>query len=130
MRSAAEQRQFFCGPGRSWNIFELLCIVSMAIDCIDFEQYWFWQLHILTAVQNASPLRAARLVRSFRFMTPLRLMLMSVVPSMVSMMRAVLLLFVFVGLFALFLVDSALAHLREIQRAQNALDPKDAVVTS
>jgi len=74
-------------------------------------------------------LRAMRLVRSFQFIMPLRLMLLSVVSCLVPMMWAVLLLVLVVGIFALFLEDSALAHLREMKRNQTALDSKDPLVT-
>jgi len=72
-------------------------------------------------------LRAARAVRIFQFMKQLRLMLFSVMSCLVSMMWAILLGFLIICLFALFLEDSALAHLKELKGNETALKP---VVTS
>jgi len=57
--------------------------------------------------------RAARAVRLVQYLRQLRLMLYSVVSCLVSMFWAVLLLLIFMCLYALYLQDTSLAYLKE-----------------
>jgi len=123
IRLAAEQRQFYCGPNRYWNAFESVCLVSMAIDIVNPEELSVaGDVAALRLLGMLRILRTARAVRIFQFLKPLRVMLFSVVSCMVSMMWAILLLVLFIWNFALFLEDSAVAHLKELRRIQK-LDP-------
>jgi len=134
LRLSAEQIQFCCGPGKYWNIFEVVCLCSMAIDIVNIEELSqiISSVSALRLLRLLRILRAARAVRIFQFMKQLRMMLFSVVSCLVSMMWAVLLLFLFICLFALFLEDSALAHVVEIRKLANQTipDPKDPIVKS
>jgi len=137
IRLAAEQKQFFCGPARNWNIFEVICLFSMAVDVIDIEDLSqvISSVSALRLLRLLRILRAARAVRIFQFMKQLRLMLFSVVSCLISMMWAILLLFLIICLFALFLEDSALQELIDMKKGnmtgpETPLDPSNPMVVS
>jgi len=114
-RLIAEQDQFCCGPGKYWNVFDLVVLVSMAVEQLPVPKS-------ALAIGNISPLRFFRLVRIFRALRAvrlfehfkqLRLMLYSVASCLMSMFWATALLLLVNCIFALYLEDAAVVYLLE-----------------
>jgi len=123
VRLLAEQRQFFCGSGRWWNLFDAGCWASMALSVVkqllaSEHRSVFWQV-----VRALRLLRVARAVRLIRYLHPLRLMIISIISCLPLMMWALVLVILFSSMFALYLEDHALSYIHK----NNGLEglPKD-----
>merc|ERR1719468_570878 len=100
-------------------MFEVLCLLSMAVEMLHLEDgaEMFGNLTILRMLRV---LRAARVIRLCQFFKQLRLMLYSVVSCLVSMMWALVLIFMCAALAALYLEDSALGYLKDTHKADHS----------
>jgi len=116
-RIFAEQAQFCTGPSKFWNLFEMVCLASMAMEQMPVEdsKHMLGNVATLRLFRLLRIFRAARAVRLLQYLKALRLMLYSVVSCIVSMFWAVMLLLMIICLYALYLEDTSLAYLRETQ---------------
>jgi len=128
LRILAEQKQFWFGPGLYWNLFDLVCLASMALEQIPPEKsvqlLGFEDVATLRVLRLLRIFRAARSVRLFAQFKQLRLMLYSVVSCLVSMFWAISLLLLLICLFALYLEDSSVSFLLET-KSVTMLETKD-----
>jgi len=111
LRTVAEQGDFFCGANKWWNLFDFLALLSMVMEVTHlytFDGGWLTHFSALRVVQL---FRAARIIRIFRFIRQLRFMLFSVLSCLASMSWAMLLMGLWIFLFALFIEDTIQQHL-------------------
>jgi len=122
IRLLAERAEFCRGENKWWNLFEMLCLVSMALEMLHLEDSaeMVGNMTVLRMLRMLRVLRAARALRLFQFFKQLRLMLYSVVSCLVSMMWALVLIFMSATLAALYLEDAALGYLHDIHRADHS----------
>jgi len=133
MRLLAEQMEFCKGEHKWWNLFDVLCLASMAIEMTHVENAMelLGNLNVLRVLRMLRILRAARAVRLFQIFKQLRLMLCSVISCLVSMMWALVLIFMIATLAALYLEDHTLGYLQSVRKADRSvpcLSCKDVVL--
>jgi len=127
IRLAAEQRHFFNGRNKFWNWFELLALLSMAVELFDVKeiQEYLSGMSALRLVRLLRIIRAVRVIRVFQFFKQLRFMLYSVLSCLLSMTWAIVLLVIWMYLFGLYLEDAAIDYAKEHGKG----DPVAAALT-
>jgi len=132
LRIIADQGQFCCGPGKYWNVFELVCLASMTMEQLPEEdsKQLLGNVSTLRLFRLLRIFRAARAIRLLQYLRQLRLMLYSVVSCIVSMFWAVMLLLIIICIYALYLEDTSLAYLRETYNETTKSTELKEVMTS
>mmetsp|Transcript_39869 Transcript_39869/g.110819 ORF Transcript_39869/g.110819 Transcript_39869/m.110819 type:complete len:429 (+) Transcript_39869:1637-2923(+) len=112
-RLLAEQCDFLCGPNKLWNVLEGLAVASMGVELVDTHTLYGWmgELYAFRVLRLFRLLRAMRVLRVFQFFKQLRFMVYSVLSSVVSMSWALILIFFWMYIVALYLEDDISGHL-------------------
>lgn len=113
LRLFADRMTFFCGTGKLWNMFDMLCLASMALEHLPIDSRGLGNMSVFRLFRLLRIFRAARAVKLLQQFKQLRLMLYSVVSCLVSMFWACSLLLLVNSLFALYLEDAAVVFLVE-----------------
>mmetsp|Transcript_3368 Transcript_3368/g.7728 ORF Transcript_3368/g.7728 Transcript_3368/m.7728 type:complete len:583 (+) Transcript_3368:189-1937(+) len=112
LRMSAERLFFLRGPGRVWNFFDLLVVVSGLVELAGVFEMNLTFLRILRSVRA---IRVLRVIRIFRFFAELRWMAASIFTCLVSLIWAFILLLTVMYIFAVVLMQGAGDYLRQGQ---------------
>jgi len=120
VRFLGEQRGFFLGRGRWWNLFDVGCWVSMAVGTFshsfdlgsmdDGQGQGHLVVQTLRVLRIFRVIRAIRLVRNFK---PLRLMIFSTASCLPTMGWALVLVVLVSSIFGVYLEDNALVFIHK-----------------
>jgi hypothetical protein len=103
LRALAEQRDFFCGPHRRWNIFDL---ILLGINAVDFTPF----AHRIMDVVRV--LRMLRMLRLFEIFPDLRTMMYSLCACGPTLGWAFFLLLVCMTMVAMYLDEVSLYYMK------------------
>lgn len=115
LRIAAERRHFYKGPGRKWNMFDVVVVFTGVIDLLEFINFSLTYLRILRVLRVARVLRVIRVLKFFR---ELRMMALSIISCLTSLIWAFTLLLLVMFIFSMVLLEGARDYLRS-----DAVDP-------
>merc|ERR1712048_983101 len=103
VRLLALEGSFFFGPEWSWNMLDLILVISSLLDTVltvaGFEMTYIRLLRLLRMT------RTTRGIRLLRFFRTLRLMLLSALNSVVPLLWAMLFLILMIFVFAVVLLQ-------------------------
>eukprot|EP00747_Dinoflagellata_sp_TGD_P214096 gnl/TRDRNA2_/TRDRNA2_86988_c0_seq1.p1 gnl/TRDRNA2_/TRDRNA2_86988_c0~~gnl/TRDRNA2_/TRDRNA2_86988_c0_seq1.p1 ORF type:complete len:371 (+),score=33.42 gnl/TRDRNA2_/TRDRNA2_86988_c0_seq1:44-1114(+) len=126
LRMCAHGWRFFCMEGWRWHYFDCL-VVSMQVVEELVPQVLGWIGHsssILRVMRMLRLFRILRFGRLFHIVTPLRMLLVSILGGMQLLCWALFLLFMVTYLLGLFLTEIALQHRLHLQSVDAASDPE------
>jgi len=109
LRILAERMHFFKGPGRRWNLFDLLVVLTGLVDILDVINFSLTYLRILRILRIV---RVLRVIRIFRFFRELRMMALSIISCLTSLIWAFSLLLLVLFIFCMVLLEGARDYLR------------------
>mmetsp|Transcript_25378 Transcript_25378/g.59022 ORF Transcript_25378/g.59022 Transcript_25378/m.59022 type:complete len:679 (+) Transcript_25378:108-2144(+) len=120
LRFALERSAFFQGREYKWNLVDLFLVATQLLDLI----VKFWNFGFLRVMRVIRVLRAGRVLRTMRYFTELRVMVMSIVSSMTSLMWAFLLLLVVLYLAAVCILQVVSYEIESKDMTTNELHHK------
>lgn len=134
LRIGAEQRDFFRGPNKYWNAFDIALLVINAVDLTSSDKEE-GPLNFLNRLRVLRVFRIARSIRAlnhFAIFTELRVMLWSCAACVESFIWAMLLFSSFIFITATFLEDQAVISLKQMsfedEKSQALADHRKALV--
>jgi len=119
LRVAAEQLYFILGESRLWNLFDTAMVCTALMDEI-VSNVGGNNISFFRVIKILKMGRAVRIFRVFRFIRDLRVMVTSLVASLISLAWALVLLAILIYCSSVLLCQGVVEHFRENQ--VNAFD--------
>ena len=109
LRMAALRSYFWCGPEWKWNLFDFVVVVAGAVESVFHVSNV--DATFLRLIRLLRMIRTVQVVRRLRLFSKLRLMLLAIFESVVSLIWALVLLVAFMFLFAVVFLQAAKDHM-------------------
>ncbi|CAK0901070.1 unnamed protein product [Prorocentrum cordatum] len=111
---------FFCNDEWRWNIFDLLLVVFNVVDLIlaamiSAADSGPTDLAFMRSLRILKLAKVLRIIRMFRIVSELRLIMNSVIGSMISLVWSFLVIVFIMYLFGILFVQGVTAHFYELQ---------------
>eukprot|EP00747_Dinoflagellata_sp_TGD_P132370 gnl/TRDRNA2_/TRDRNA2_175073_c0_seq1.p1 gnl/TRDRNA2_/TRDRNA2_175073_c0~~gnl/TRDRNA2_/TRDRNA2_175073_c0_seq1.p1 ORF type:complete len:515 (-),score=90.45 gnl/TRDRNA2_/TRDRNA2_175073_c0_seq1:158-1555(-) len=121
------RKRFFFGQDHRWNIFDLIVVVHSIYDTVDFyllqKKDGGTGIKFLRLLRILKILEMLRVIRVMRFFRELRLMVSSILGSVMSMFWAFVLIMMVTYMFGICFVQAVTAH-RSLGLASEAEESK------
>mmetsp|Transcript_67044 Transcript_67044/g.160691 ORF Transcript_67044/g.160691 Transcript_67044/m.160691 type:complete len:745 (+) Transcript_67044:127-2361(+) len=104
-------RLFFTGGDYLWNLFDIVLVMSQVVDFL----FTFWNISFLRIFRVLRVVKVARVLRTVKYFTELRLMVMSIISCMSSLLWAFLLLVLVLYLTAIGILQVVEYELGDVQ---------------
>jgi len=100
---------FVFGPDWRWNLFDTLIVFTTLLDLMAS----FFKLAFMRSIRAFRAVRAARIIRTVKFVRELRLMVASIICSLVSLVWAFILLAFVLYLFSVVIMQGLEGHFQQ-----------------
>mmetsp|Transcript_13554 Transcript_13554/g.30882 ORF Transcript_13554/g.30882 Transcript_13554/m.30882 type:complete len:740 (+) Transcript_13554:68-2287(+) len=119
-RMALERKAFFTGREYRWNLMDLFLVATQFIDLA----FHIWNLGFLRVMRVMRVVRAGRVLRSMRYFTELRVMVMSIISSLTSLMWAFVLVAFVLYLTSILIMEVITSELVNSDPSASTVHPK------
>eukprot|EP00930_Biecheleria_cincta_P084519 TRINITY_DN73984_c0_g1_i1.p1 TRINITY_DN73984_c0_g1~~TRINITY_DN73984_c0_g1_i1.p1 ORF type:complete len:565 (+),score=76.19 TRINITY_DN73984_c0_g1_i1:39-1733(+) len=128
-------KQFFCGPGRNWNIFDAIVVTLSALETVisylvptTAESSTVSNIGIIRIVRVFRLIRLLRIMRVLRFFKDVRILMLAVAHTMGTAAWAFLLTFMCMYMFGIAITQMVADYVKEQKALGNNIDRNSELV--
>jgi len=127
LRGLAKRWGYFFGVDWKWNLFDLLLATYSVAEVFiaHFEEEGGFSLTYTRLIRGFRMVRVLRVIRVLRFFRELRLMVCSMMQSIVSLSWALVLMLIIIYLFAIIFMHAGYIYLQEVDVARISKEQED-----